>query len=89
MPIYTSYGEWIAEPDLVFEHARLTLEYNGSAHGTVNRMRRDITRTLDVERDGWRQVVFGPAEVFGRPDQVASYVRSLLDERDPGWRARR
>ena len=86
--IHNDFGEWLAEPDLVYREARLALEYNGADHAEVGRMRRDITRTLDVDGSGWRAVAFGPAEVFGRPDSVATYVRVLLDERDPTWRSR-
>jgi hypothetical protein len=87
-PIWTAEHEWLAEPDLHYRHARLAIEYNGADHAHARRMRRDITRELDVEDHRWRVQVVGPAEVFGRPDQVASRVRRLLDERDPGWRAR-
>jgi hypothetical protein len=83
--IYTPHGEWLAEPDLHYRQARLALEYNGAEHAQPGRMRRDITRELDVERNGWLSLVFGPAEVFGRPDELASLVRAVLDVRDPGW----
>jgi very-short-patch-repair endonuclease len=82
MPIYSHVGEWLAEPDLSYEEARLALEYNGADHAEVKRMRRDITREIDVvRRGGWRVEVFGPAEVFGRPDQTAAYVREIYRER--------
>jgi len=87
-PIYTARGEWLAEPDLHYRRARLALEYNGADHASVVRMRRDITRGIDVEDDGWRMIVFGPAEVFGRTHRIAPRVRGLLDERDPGWARR-
>lgn len=81
-------GEWLAEPDLHYPEARLALEYNGRGHADVGRTRKDITRELDVEGDGWRVVVFGPRQVFARPDAVLIYVQALLDERDPRWRDR-
>jgi hypothetical protein len=80
-PVYSSYGEWLSEPDLSYEDVRLALEYNGADHAEVRRMRRDMTREIDVHRRGrWQTVAFGPAEVFGRPDLVASYVRELRRE---------
>ena len=82
------HGGWLAQPDLLYRRARLGIEYNGRDHSDVPRMRRDITRTLDLEREGWHVVVFGPAEVFRRPDSVLAHVRALLDARDPGWRRR-
>ena len=83
--IHTDIGEWLAQPDLHFKRARLALEYNGSDHADVKRMRSDITREIDVDQHGWKVVVFGPAEVFGRAYRIAPYVRHLLDTRDPGW----
>ncbi len=80
--IYSPAGEWLAEPDLHYLEARLAIEYNGALHSDVTRMRRDITRDIDVaHRGGWRSITLGPAEVFGRPDQVAAFVRELYRER--------
>jgi hypothetical protein len=77
-PIYDSFGGWLAEPDLSYKDVRLAIEYNGAAHAEIERMRRDITRELDIElRGNWRTVVFGPTEVFQRPDQVVLHVRKL------------
>lgn len=84
VPIYDRNGQWLAEPDLSYDDVRLAIEYNGRDHADVMRMRRDITRGLDIEdRGGWRVVVFGPAEVFRRPDQVARWVRQLRREHRP------
>jgi hypothetical protein len=78
-------GEWLAEPDLHYRFAKLVLEYNGADHAELGRMRRDITREIDIEEDGWKVVVFGPAEVFGHPWRIVPHVRALLDARAPGW----
>ena len=88
-PIFSEHGEWLAEPDLHYARARLALEYNGAEHADPGRMRRDITRDLDYQWDGWRVITFGPAQVFKRPDQIASLVRSVLRERDPSAFPRR
>jgi hypothetical protein len=80
--IYSALGEWLAEPDLSYRDVKLALEYNGADHAEVRRMRRDITREIDMDdRGGWRTVTFGPAEVFGRPDQIGNYVARLRAER--------
>jgi hypothetical protein len=82
--IFTGAGEWLAEPDLHYDEARLALEYNGAEHAQPTRMRRDLTRDVDIQhRGGWRIVTFGPAEVFSRPEQTAAFVRELLRERAP------
>jgi len=65
----------------------LALEYNGAEHAEANRMRRDYTRTFDVQHRGrWRVETFGPTEVFGRPDQTAQFVKELRRERLNGRR---
>jgi hypothetical protein len=80
--IYNGLGEWLAEPDLSYADVRLAIEYNGALHAQLRRMRRDMTRGVDVGiRGGWLTVAFGPAEVFGHPEQVAAYVRLLRHER--------
>jgi hypothetical protein len=81
-PIFAASGEWLAEPDLSYDDVRLALEYNGADHAEAKRMRRDITREFDIEeRGGWRTLTVGPAEVFGKPDLVATLVRRLRRER--------
>ncbi len=93
MPIYTARGEWLAEPDLCYRAARVALEYNGSDHATVRRMRRDMTRGVDLVAHGWLAIAFGPAEVFGRPWQIGPLVAQVLEDRAPAllreWRERR
>jgi hypothetical protein len=82
-PIFSENGEWLAEPDLHYEEARLALEYNGAQHAEPGRMRHDITRDLDYQWADWRVITFGPKQVFDRPDQVATLVRAVLVERAP------
>jgi hypothetical protein len=80
--IYTEDGEWLGEPDLSYRDARLALEYNGRLHATVERMRKDMTRDIDIQsRGGWRTLTVGPDQVFKRPEQTASFVRELRRER--------
>lgn len=87
--VYDENGQWLAEPDLSYDDVRLAIEYNGADHAKVERMRRDITRELDLRsRGGWRTVTFGPAQVFGRPHEAAAIVRELrveLAERPSRW----
>ena len=82
-PNYNDDGEWLAEPDLSYDDVRLALEYNGSDHAEVSRMRRDITRGVGISTGRWRTETFGAAEAFGHPDQVVSLVRQLRRERAP------
>lgn len=86
--IYDECGQWLAEPDLHFEQARLCLEYNGAVHASVGQMRKDITRALDIARAGWLTLTFGPVQVFQRMPESVQIVRTYLDIRDAGWRRR-
>ncbi len=76
-------GEWLAEPDLSCAVSRIALEYQGVEHAQIVRMRKDITRCNDMRRAGWVVLFYGPAEVFGRPWQIAPEVRQLIAERAP------
>lgn len=87
--IHDEHGQWLAEPDLHYREAKLALEYDGAVHAGVERMRKDITRGLDVVRAGWLTLTFGPDQVFGRPDEVVALVRTFLSARDPRWQVRR
>lgn len=78
--IFNSHGEWLAEPDLSYDDVRLAIEYNGAQHAETRRMRRDITRQVDVLSAGWRMLTVGPAEIFRRPDQFVSLVTALRSQ---------
>ncbi len=82
-PVARRLGGWLAEPDLSLAEARMALEYQGAEHATVDRMRRDITRTADLRDEGWLVIEYGPAEVFGRPWQIAPELRRHVAERAP------
>jgi hypothetical protein len=82
--VYRDGGRgWLAEPDLSLEAAKIALEYQGADHANVSRMRKDITRVVDLRREGWEVREFGPAEVFGAPWQVAPELRALIRARAP------
>lgn len=76
-------GEWLAEPDLSLREAKLALEYQGSDHADPERMRKDMTRIADLRRNGWQVLLYGPAEVFQRPQLIAPEVRAILRTRAP------
>lgn len=80
-PIYNDQGEWLAEPDLHYDDARLAIEYDGAAHAELRRKRADMTRGLDVLGGGWLSLSVGPTEVFRRMDQVVYVIGRLRAER--------
>jgi hypothetical protein len=81
--VYRDEGGWLAESDLSLAEAKIALEYQGEDHANIQRMRKDITRGTDLRRAGWATIVYGPAEVFGRPWQIAPELRQLIRERAP------
>lgn len=81
--IYRREGGWLAEPDLSLEEAKLALEYQGEDHGGIKRVRKDITRFVDMRRDTWLTLTYGPAEVFGQPYLIKPEVRELIRVRAP------
>lgn len=83
--IRDAHGGWLAEPDLHNERYRIALEYQGSHHTVLDRMRRDLTRSTDVTGQRWQIHGFGPAEVFTHPDRLRLAVRTMLVL--GGWRA--
>lgn len=80
-PVYRRDGGWLAEPDLSLAEACIALEYQGEVH--ASRMRKDMTRFLDMRREGWFCVGYGPAETFGRPWEIAAETRAAVRERAP------
>jgi very-short-patch-repair endonuclease len=83
-PVYRARGGWLAEPDLALDGAKIALEYQGIDHADPDRMRRDLTRFADLRGEGWLVLPYGPAEVFGRPWQIAAEVRAAVRARAPG-----
>jgi hypothetical protein len=81
--IHDEHHGWLAEPDLHYREARLALEYSGADHATVDRMRKDSTRLLDLQRAGWEVRTYTSAQAFSRLDEVVSDVRGLLKRRAP------
>lgn len=88
-PIHRAVGGWLAEPDLSLADARLALEYQGSDHADPRRMRRDLTRSMDLRSEGWLVLAYGPAEVFGRPWEIRAEVRAAIAHRAPTLLRRR
>jgi hypothetical protein len=82
-PVHDENGGWLAEPDLCYREARLALEYNGADHATVQQMRKDAVRLLDLQRAGWAVRTYTSRHAFGSLDEVVSDVRRLLSRRAP------
>lgn len=83
MPVYDSHGGWLAEPDLHYRRAKLAVEYNGADHAGNERMRKDSVRNLDLDREGWKVLVYTAPHAFGRLHEVVADVYRDLCRRDP------
>lgn len=81
--IHDDTGGWLAEPDLHYPEARLAVEYNGSEHAQLERMRKDSTRLLDLQRAGWEVRTYTAAQAFRRVDEVVDDVHAVLRRRAP------
>jgi len=81
--VHDDRGQWLAEPDLHYREAKLALEYNGAVHGSVERMRKDATRLLDLQREQWAVRTYTSVDAFRRLDEVVEDVHGLLLRRAP------
>lgn len=81
--VHDRYGQWLAEPDLLYREARLALEYNGAHHGGIGQLRRDSARLLDLQRAGWEVRTYTARHAFDGLDEVVADVRDLLLRRAP------
>jgi hypothetical protein len=88
-PVYRDEGGWLAEPDLSLAAAKIALEYQGSDHAEIKRMRKDITRGVDMRGERWLVLEYGPAEVFGRPWAIGPEVGREISQRAPHLLGRR
>jgi hypothetical protein len=82
-PIFDEYGQWLAEPDLHYKAARLAIEYNGSDHATLERMRKDASRTLDMQRADWIVRVYTAIDAYRRLEDIVADTREVLLRRAP------
>jgi hypothetical protein len=76
-------GGWLAEPDLHYDKAKVALEYNGSDHATLERMRKDSSRTLSLQREGWAVRIYTANQVFSYLDDIVADAAQLLRRRAP------
>ena len=82
-PVFDEHGQWVATPDLLYREARIAIEFNGRDHATVQRMRKDATRLLDLQRLDWAVRTYTAIDAFSRLDQVVADMRTLLRRRAP------
>ena len=76
--VHDRNGGWLAEPDLSNEKYRIAIEYQGSGHVDLGRMRRDLTRGTCVAGEFWQILPVGPSEAFTHPDRLRLAVRAML-----------
>ncbi|MFM9048622.1 MAG: hypothetical protein ACKOMX_01065 [Actinomycetota bacterium] len=75
--IYDRFGRFIARGDLVYEEARVVIEYDGFHHLTLEGQRKDARRRGELGIEGWLIVTIVPADVHRPRDLVAKVSRAL------------
>ncbi len=79
LPLYSTEGERLGKPDLVYPWARTLFEYEGDEHRVSKaRFRRDIARRERFEANEWRVIRVIPNDVFTEPAQFVARVRKIL-----------
>jgi len=81
--VVDEHGGWLAEPDLSYQAARLGIEYQGAVHAEPRRMRRDVSRHMDLRRAGWEMLYYTADQVFSHPDVIVRDVTTALRDRAP------
>ncbi|NEN07867.1 DUF559 domain-containing protein [Diaminobutyricibacter tongyongensis] len=66
--------------DLAFAEERVLLEYQGDHHRERDQYRRDLTRTMRLQAEGWTVVQIGPDDLR-LPEDLVSRIRSILGAR--------
>ncbi len=75
LPIVASSGRRY-RGDLVFPAERVILEYQGDHHREREAYRRDLSRRLDLQADGWTVVELGPDDIADAA--LGARVRAIL-----------
>jgi hypothetical protein len=81
--VYDEHDGWLAEPDLSYRRARLAIEYQGADHADPRRMRKDVSRHMDLRRAGWEVLYYTADQIFRRPDVLVRDVVAALRQRAP------
>jgi Protein of unknown function (DUF559) len=77
--VYNEWGAVIARIDMGWEQWRVGVEYDGAQHWTDARIRaKDIDRSVDLERRGWRIIRVSADLLRNRPDILIARIREAL-----------
>jgi very-short-patch-repair endonuclease len=77
--VHNEWGAVIARIDLGWEQWRVGVEYDGAQHWTDARIRaKDIDRTAELERRGWRIIRVSADLLRNRPDILIARIREAL-----------
>ena len=77
-------GQRFCWGDICWDDEHLDVEYNGSVHSGVEKMRRDAGRVLGIEHMGWRVITVTGLQVFDRDKfevvakEVAAHLKFTL-----------
>ena len=81
--VYDSCGGWIACPDLLYEEAKVAIEYEGEHHLQKRQFRLDLGRDQRLTLAGFVVVRAGARDLPANATTLPDTVRRLLQERAP------
>jgi very-short-patch-repair endonuclease len=81
--VFDSSGGWIARPDLVYEEAKIAIEYDGAHHREQHQFGRDLARDQLLTLAGFVVVRAGPRDLPANATTLPDTLRRLLEVRAP------
>jgi very-short-patch-repair endonuclease len=81
--VYDSCGGWIACPDLLYEEAKIAVEYEGERHLREHQFRLDLARDQLMTQAGFVVVRAGPRDLPANATTLPDTLRRLLEVRAP------
>jgi hypothetical protein len=81
--VFDSLGGWIACPDLLYEEAKIAIEYEGDHHRKRRQFGLDVARDQLLIHAGFVVVRAGPRDLPANATMLPDTLRSLLQVRAP------
>jgi hypothetical protein len=81
--VFDSCGGWIARPDMLYEEAKVAIEYEGAHHLDAHQFGLDLARDHLLTLAGFVVVRAGPRDLLANATMLPDTVRRLLDVRAP------
>lgn len=87
--VFDDWGQWIAQPDLLYPEARIAIEYEGAHHRTdARQFSNDIGRGDLLAEQGYLLLRYDAHHVYRTPHRIVGGVRTALNRRLPAANGR-